>query len=125
MGQQSRSRVPSGQPPRAPSRVPSRQPPAPQIRQPRDQPPSRLRQGKNLVSFLATYNEYQNYVLFNVHRNDYIKEGLEAIIIEKNLNWDKVNRMMQRARTWASNRFTSVDQSKDWWRRNYETPDHL
>jgi hypothetical protein len=99
-------------------------PAAPKIKQSRSRVPSGNQRGEHLVIYLQNNNDHnvflkQNSMPFKDLK--YFKSGLEEIIKENDINKERYQLMMDKSKSFARRQFKKLDESKEWWRRIYET----
>ena len=99
-------------------------PTAPKIKQSRSRVPSGNQHGEHLVIYLRNNKDYIDFLKnSSMYFKDleYFQNGLEEIIKENDINKEKYKLMMDKSKSFARRQFKNLDESKEWWRRIYET----
>lgn len=97
----------------------------PQLRKPYRVPSANPLSGQILVSNLQTRNDYLVYVANlsapyqGIKDKKLVKDGLEAIIIDKDLNYNTVYKMLTQYLV-RRDTFKNSDESKEWWNTVFE-----
>lgn len=98
----------------------------PQLRKPYRVPSANPLSGQILVSDLQTRNDYLVNVanlsapFQGIKDKKLVKDGLEAIIIDKDLNYNTVYKMLRHAGQVGRDTFKELNHSKEWWNRVFE-----